>query len=549
MAWNQAQRERARRIAHRLFGFEEWRHGQEEAIASVLEGRDTLALMPTGSGKSAVYQIPGMMMHGPTVVVSPLIALQRDQIDSLAGQDVAPAAVVNSIVRESEKREALDDLEQGDLEFVFMAPEQFNNEETLERLRAGKPSLFVVDEAHCISEWGHDFRPDYLKLGAVVEALGRPVVLALTATAAPPVREEIVERLGLRDPRVVVRGFDRPNIHLAVETFEKEDAKREALLERVADAVKPGIVYASSRRRAEEVARELNERGIHAVWYHGGMKGKERDPVQEQFMSGDAPVIVATSAFGMGVDKPDVRFVFHYDVSDSLDSYYQEIGRAGRDGQEARAILFYRPADLNIHKFFGGGGRVNVEQFEEVAALVHEAGEPLEPEEVQDKTGLSKTKTARAINRLEEAGAVETLPTGDVAPAGDPGRVRELAEEAAAGQARRRDYERLRLEKMQTYAELSSCRREYLLNYFGEEYDGPCNRCDNCEAGRGRQETPPTPARAEPFRLKTRVAHRKWGKGVVESYEGGHVTVLFDAVGRKRLSVEAVLRNNLLEAA
>ncbi|HWQ52070.1 MAG TPA: ATP-dependent DNA helicase RecQ [Bryobacteraceae bacterium] len=529
-------------------GFEGLRPGQEEAIASVLEGRDTLAVMPTGSGKSAIYQIPAVLISGPTVVVSPLLALQKDQMEGIVDQGVAPAAVVNSAIRDSEKEDALDDLEEGRLEFVFLAPEQFRKAETLERVRASKPSLFVVDEAHCISEWGHDFRPDYLGLGSVIEELGHPVVLALTATAAPPVRDEIVERLGMRRPKIVVRGFDRPNIWLGVETFPDEQTKRDALLNRVAFADKPGIVYVSSRRHAEEIAADLNERGVKAAHYHAGMRHKERSPVQEGFMEGGEEVIVATSAFGMGVDKPDVRFVFHYDVTDSLDTYYQEIGRAGRDGKEARAVLFYRPEDQNIHKFFKGGGKVDEAKLEQVAAVVHQEGGPIDQDELREKTALSKTKMARAISRLEETGAIETLPGGGVAPAGEAVDLQAAAHQAAEEQKRRHDYELLRLEKMRAYAELLDCRRGYILNYFGEEHNGPCGFCDNCESGRAARNSAPA---AEPFPVKTRVTHHEWGKGVVEAYEGEKVAVLFDdpGVGRKNLMVKAVVERGLLERA
>ncbi len=540
------QSEKVRRIAREKLGFRNLRPGQQEAIEAVLAGRDTLAVMPTGSGKSAIYQIPGVALHGPTVVVCPLIALQKDQIDSIEEQEVASAAVVNSVVPESERREALEDVGEGDVEFVFLAPEQLRKPDTMDRLREGKPSLFVVDEAHCISEWGHDFRPDYLALGGVIEALGHPRVLALTATASPIVREEIVTRLGMRDPRVIVRGFDRPNIWLGVESYPDEASKRDALLDRVADAAKPGIVYVSSRRHAEEIARELDERGIHAVHYHAGMRKKEREAIHDDFMSGRADVIAATSAFGMGVDKAGVRFVFHYDIPDSIDSYYQEVGRAGRDGAEARAILFYRPEDLNIHKFFKGGGKVNETKLAEVVAVIHAEDGPLDSEELREKTDLSKTKMATALNRLEETGAVERLPGGQVAAGEEDVDLREAVRDAVREEERRREYNHLRLEKMRAYAELASCRRAYLLNYFGEEHEGDCGFCDNCQAGAAKA----APRHAgEPFPVKSRVMHKEWGKGLVEEYDRDRITILFDDVGRKTLAMSAVVENSLLERA
>src|SRR3954469_21336998 len=232
---------RIERAAREVFGFEELRAGQAEAVQSVLGARDTLAVMSTGYGKSAIYQIAALLIPGPTVVVSPLIALQSDQVTELEREQAGGAAAVGSFVPEGARREALDELAEGSLEFLFLSPEQLANEEVLGDVAAAGPSLFVVDEAHLISEWGHDFRPDYLNLGAVAEALGRPPLLALTATAAPPVRDEIIERLGMRSAEVLVRGFDRPNIRFAVERFHDARAKRRALIERVGEAVKPGI--------------------------------------------------------------------------------------------------------------------------------------------------------------------------------------------------------------------------------------------------------------------------------------------------------------------
>jgi ATP-dependent DNA helicase RecQ len=349
-------RDRIARAASEVFGLDELRPGQAEAVAHVLDGRDTLAVMSTGYGKSAIYQIAALLIPGPTVVVSPLIALQRDQVEDLESEDAGGAASVSSVVAAGARREALEELAAGELEFLFLSPEQLSNEEVLADVAAAGPSLFVVDEAHCISEWGHDFRPDYLKLGAVAEAVGRPPLLALTATASPPVRAEIVERLGMRSPEVIVRGFDRPEIWLGVERFHAERAKREALLDRVAAEPKPGIVYAATRRLTEELAGELVARGVHAVAYHGGMARGSRTEAQEAFMRDEAEVVVATTAFGMGVDKPNVRFVFHSEPADSVDSYYQEVGRGGRDRSPARALLFYRVEDLGLRRFFAAGG-------------------------------------------------------------------------------------------------------------------------------------------------------------------------------------------------
>lgn len=395
-------------VAQQNFNFEELRPGQKEPILSLLEGHDTLAVQPTGAGKSAIYQIAGMMLDGSVLVVSPLIALQKDQVDSINAQDAEEAIVINSSQKVAESREALDKVEGGDAKFIFLAPEQLRKEDLVNTLGDAKVALVVVDEAHCISQWGHDFRPDYLQLGEVIEELGHPTVLALTATASKRVRQEILASLGMKSPKVFLQGFDRPNIYLRVDHFRDKDEKLEAIVHRASWADKPGIIYSATRKGAEEIAGRLAEAGVDTLFYHAGLKPQEREEIQEKYMGGNADVIVATNAFGMGVDKANVRFVYHYDICDSLDSYYQEIGRAGRDGEKAEAVLFFRTEDLGIQKFHTGG---------------------------------------------------------------------EFKEEKR---------ERLRL--MQEYADTSACRRAHLLQYFGDDFEGPCGNCDNCEATADRSD-------------------------------------------------------------
>jgi ATP-dependent DNA helicase, RecQ family len=530
-------------LARDRFGYADFRPGQEEAIHSILSGRDTLVVKPTGSGKSAIYQIAGLLIDGPTVIVSPLIALQKDQLDSIHNQDLAKGSVVNSTLRSGELRAAWEKLAEGDTEYFFLSPEQLQKPEVIANLVSAQPSLFVVDEAHCISEWGHDFRPDYLKLGSVIESLSHPTVLAMTATASPAVREEIVRRLGMHQPAIVVRGFDRPNIWLGVKTFESEKAKVDALIDAVAEEPKPGIIYVATRKHAEEIGTALSERGIRVVYYHGGLKASERSQIQSDFMSGEADVIVSTNAFGMGVDKSDVRFVFHADIDDSLDSYYQEVGRAGRDGLPAKAILFYRPENLSVQKFLKGGGKLAGQEIEQVAEQVFQADSPIDVKELRERTLLSERKVMKALNRLEEQGAVEVLPGGEVQQADDAPDLKAAVAESAKEQERRKEYEALRLEKMRMYAELGSCRREYLLQYFGDEAAPACGNCDICQSA--QQAKAPLPE--APPEAKTRVVHKTWGKGVVETYEGDKVTILFDEIGRKVLSSEAIRRNNLLQ--
>ena len=477
-------RRRIRRLAQETFGFESLRAGQEDAIRSAAAGRDTLAVLPTGWGKSAIYQLAALLIPGPTVVVSPLIALQRDQVDALEDADMG-AAAANSHVRGAARRQAFADFSSGDLEFLFLSPEQLARDDVVAEVAAAHPSLFVVDEAHCISAWGHDFRPDYLRLGEVVEAVGRPPVLALTATASPPVRQEIVERLGLCDPEVVVRGFDRPNIALAVRRFVGDGDQRAAVLDDTAAAEGPGIVYVATRRHAEEVAGALSERGVGAAHYHGGMAAGERNAVHSAFVADDLRVVVATTAFGMGIDKPNVRFVHHHDVADSLDYYYQEIGRGGRDGRPAAAVLYYRPEDLGLRRFFASSG--------------------LSDDELE---GLAQ-------------------------------------EDAAEVEERHRRIEQSRVEMMQAYAEARTCRRRLLLGYFGERLDEPCGNCDVCRSGTGGNGG--GVVGGEPFPLLSRVSHPSWGEGQVMGYEGDVVTVFFDRVGYKTLSLPLVEEAGLLE--
>jgi ATP-dependent DNA helicase RecQ len=538
-------RDEIRRAARERLGFERLRPGQLEAVEAIVAGRDALVVMPTAAGKSAIYQLAGVLLEGPTVVVSPLVALQRDQVESIEEAEIADAAQLNSSLRESERREALEELDAGELEFLLLAPEQFAANETLGRLRSAQPSLFVVDEAHCITEWGHDFRPEYLRLGAVVEALGHPPVLALTATASPLVRDEIIERLGLREPLVVARGFDRPNIWLGVERFDHPDEKTAALVERVRESAKPGIVYTATRRRAEELATALREHAVEARAYHAGLRDRDRDEVQQAFMEDRIEIVVATVAFGLGIDKPNVRFVFHHEPSDSVDSYYQEIGRSGRDGQEARAILFYRSQDLGLRRFFSGGGRVDADDIEHVAAVVDaEDGDSLRPDEVARRTGLSLAKAEAALSRLEEVDAVEFDASG-AAETVDGGAGEEAADEAARAEDRHREFERTRVEMMGAYAETRDCRRRYLLNYFGEELADQCGFCDNCEAGRSSEQD----AEALPFALGSRVRHPKWGEGAVQRYEADTIVVRFDEVGYRTLALPLVLDSGLLEPA
>jgi len=550
------------RTARDKLGYDALRPGQAETVRLVLDGRDVLSVMPTGAGKSAIYQIAGLLIDGPTVVISPLIALQKDQLESIVEKGVAAAAVINSAAKVSERRAAFEKLAAGELEFLFLAPEQLTNEETAAALAENPPSLLVVDEAHCISEWGTDFRPEYGRIGAIMESITgerrRPTVLALTATAAPNVRQQIVDKLHLREPEVIVWGFDRPNIRLDVESCPDEETKQRVAIERVRSFAKPGIVYVATHAHAEQFARQLREENVPADFYHGGMKKADRDRVQDAFMTGELPVVVATNAFGMGVDKPDVRFVLHYDIPESVDAYYQEIGRAGRDGQPSEALLLYRRADVGRRRAQAAGAKVDERMAEEIVEALVDAVEhdpdgdgAVNVEQIREATEadeeVSKGAIRAAVQRLEDMGKVEVTAAGEVQLTGTERELTDAAEDVAKAQAAQRAQRLGRVEMMRDYAETGECRRAYLLNYFGEKLPEPCGHCDNCEGG-AAQEAKRQQADV-PFPLKGRVVHKKWGEGTVLRYEGEKIVILFDAEGEKTVVTDFVVSNALLANA
>ena len=337
---------------HKYFGFEEFRAGQEEVIRAVLEGQDAIVVMPTGGGKSLCYQLPALMSENATIVVSPLIALMKDQVDALHARNL-PATFINSSIPFEEQKARINGVREGLYKLVYVAPERFRSGHFVDTLRGANISLFAVDEAHCVSQWGHDFRPDYLRLKQAIEEIGRPQIIALTATATPHVRSDISEQLGLRTPRAFVSGFDRPNLSIKIVHTQKEREKiahTKALAARYTNG--SGIIYTSTRKAVEQVATRLHDAGLNVVAYHAGMEDASRVRAQESFMTGQAQMIVATNAFGMGIDKPDIRFVTHYQMPGSMEAYYQEIGRAGRDGLPSTCVLLFNYADKRTQDYF-----------------------------------------------------------------------------------------------------------------------------------------------------------------------------------------------------
>lgn len=446
--------------------------------------------------------------------------------------------------------DAWDAAQRGDAVFVFLAPEQLAKTETVERLAALDVALCVVDEAHCVSSWGHDFRPDYLRLGEVRGQLGNPPVVGLTATASPPVRDEIQQRLRMKDPLVLVHGFDRANIRLDVVRHLDDRDKRSAVIEQVAELKGPGLLYAATRKDTEAYAAELTERGLRAEAYHAGRKQSERDRVHEQFLDDHLDVVVATTAFGMGIDKPNVRFVIHADITESLDSYYQEIGRSGRDGGPASAVLHYRPEDLGLRKFFGTH-TPDEESLLAVLEVLRAADGPMKQKALAEQTGLSPRKLTGMLNQLQETRAVKAGKRGIRLEAG--AKLPTVVERAVEHAEARQRVDRSRIEMMRGYAETDGCRRQFLLGYFGEDLPEPCGNCDTCTDGSAYEEDYDDGAAAaaggEPFPLQAAVVHKEWGPGLVMRHEEDVITVLFEQEGYKTLSRQAVMEGKLLTLA
>lgn len=402
----------ARAALQSAFGYPDFRPGQSRAVSSVLDGRDTLVILPTGGGKSLCFQVPALLLPGLTVVVSPLISLMKDQVDTLVSRGL-PAAYINSTLTGAQVSDRLARAQRGEIKLLYVAPERFDAGSTAERLREMGVSLLAVDEAHCISEWGHDFRPSYLRMRSVRDRLGNPPTIALTATATPEVREDIVRQLGLRSPETVITGFDRVNLRYFVVPAKNEAQKDAALVQALRDRDGLAVVYASTRKAVERIAGVLQGAGVSAAAYHAGLDDEHRHEVQDSFMSESVRAIVATNAFGMGIDKPNVRLVVHYAMPGTLEAYYQEAGRAGRDGLSSECILLHSFPDRFTHEFFIKGALPDRKLVERTYARLQQSANPDGmvtastadiARFVGDKVGAREVESALRI--LVRAGAV-----------------------------------------------------------------------------------------------------------------------------------------------
>ena len=464
-------------ILKEVFGYEDFLPGQSEVIDSVLNGDDTLAVRPTGAGKSLCFQIPALLMEGLTIVVSPLLALMKDQIDSLERQGIVSAAITSN-QSISEQSEILHRAIVGEIKLLYVAPERFSNRQFLSAIVGCEVSLLAVDEAHCISEWGHDFRPSYNDLGEIRRRIGNPQIVALTATADDRVRDDIVLRLGLKEPKVLVSSFDRPNLRFNTIRVRNQKQKREQIAEFLEKNVgESAIVYCATRKRVEELTKWLQDKQIRCARYHAGLDAEDRIRIQDAFARDSLPTIVATNAFGLGIDKSDVRLVIHYDMPESIEAYYQEAGRAGRDGLSAECILFFAPYDRRIREFFIDMAHPTLEVILRVYRKLSEHGTSSvfinDLFQDEDVPGLNA-----AIQFLEQIDVITR--TGYFV------RIRKLIVESvidASSVYEHRRYAVAKLDAMQEFAESLKCLRSHILHYFGEgNVSDMCMNCGSCIA-------------------------------------------------------------------
>ena len=554
----------AKMALQKYFGFREFLDGQETVMASILSGRDTMVIMPTGGGKSLCYQLPAMVMEGVTVVVSPLIALMKDQVDALERRGI-PATLINSSISLGEQQQRIDALRRGDYKLVYVAPERFRSRAFTNALRQVQIALVAIDEAHCLSQWGHDFRPDYMRLGEALAQMDRPQVVALTATATPEVREDILQTLALRDPFVTIRGFERPNLSLNI-AHTKSNADKYERLRKIITQFKTGIIYCSTRKRVEEVGEELRAWKLKVIEYHGGLDDKERESRQTKFITKKADVAVATNAFGMGIDRSDVRFVVHFDVPGSVEAYYQEAGRAGRDGEPSQCDLFFNFADTKTQEFFIDGNNPSVDIIRNVyQTLLNAADSNHEVQaSIDDITERSGAKNSMAIGS-----ALSFLNRNDYIERFDiPGKrirgtrllqpnvlTRDLKFDVEALREKdRRDRSKLKAMVELCYDD-KACRQEQILRYFGETASTPCGTCDVCRAegvqppreGGADEVTMLRQALSGIARMSTKLADGSWegrfGKGrIIQMLVGSKSKEIVDA-GHDQLTTYGLLKD------
>ncbi len=470
------------------FGFTSFRDGQSEIIDHIIKGENALVVMPTGSGKSLCYQLPALLSSGLTMVVSPLIALMKDQVDDLQKKGI-PATFINSSISSDQQNLRLKQVLNGEIKILYIAPERFRVASFRPFLKKMNIKIFAVDEAHCISHWGHDFRPDYMLLHEIIKELDSPSVVALTATATRQVQKDILERLDIERAKSFVTGFNRPNLKFSVIKVFGDAQKFQFLEEQVTSCHGSIVIYAGTRKKCEEITHFLTAvLGIKAGFYHAGLSAEERSAIQNDFMKSKLQVIVATNAFGMGVDKPDIRLVCHYQIPGSVEAYYQETGRAGRDGKDAKCVLFYDPSDYNLQEWFIENSRVS---YTELLFLYNyflkksEKGVTAINLETLalDSPDMNEVKGRVGIRHLENAGVIKIIDS-------DFNNIRlnmfkldlNKVKKVAGSITIHADHKYKQLKQMIEYAGSFRCRRKLLLGYFGADLDAPVeNCCDNCD--------------------------------------------------------------------